>query len=312
MSRNLAPILVTGAHRTGTTWVGKILAAGGQAGYISEPLNVLHRPGVFRARVTRWYTYICQDNDADYLPAFRETLAFRYHPWLEFQSLRSVHDAGRMGRDAFRFLRGRLGGQRPLLKDPFAIFSIPWFIDRLGSQVVVTIRHPAAFASSLFRLDWPFQLEDLLAQPLLMRDWLSPYKGEIEALQKTPDDIIGQTSLLWIMVYQAVAEMQKKYPASLLRVVRHEDLSLDPVGGFHNLYTMLGLQFGSTVAEYILKSSSAENPQELSKRQVHSTQLDSKANIDNWKRRLSAEQVIQIRHYTEQAAKAYYPDITWE
>ena len=53
------PILVTGAHRTGTTWVGRLLAAAPAVAYISEPLNVLHRPGVFRAKVANWYTYIC-------------------------------------------------------------------------------------------------------------------------------------------------------------------------------------------------------------------------------------------------------------
>jgi LPS sulfotransferase NodH len=42
------PILVTGAHRSGTTWVGKILCASGEAAYISEPLNLWHRPGVMR------------------------------------------------------------------------------------------------------------------------------------------------------------------------------------------------------------------------------------------------------------------------
>ena len=44
------PILVTGSHRSGTTWVGKMLAADSDTAYISEPLNVLHRLGIFRAR----------------------------------------------------------------------------------------------------------------------------------------------------------------------------------------------------------------------------------------------------------------------
>ena len=59
------PILVTGGHRTGTTWVGKMLAASGEAAYISEPLNVLHRPGVMSTPVRHWYTYICPENEAE-------------------------------------------------------------------------------------------------------------------------------------------------------------------------------------------------------------------------------------------------------
>lgn len=67
------PILVTGAHRSGTTWVGKMLA-GSQVAYISEPLNVLHRPGVLCAKVKHWYQYVCDDNEAEYLAPFEELL----------------------------------------------------------------------------------------------------------------------------------------------------------------------------------------------------------------------------------------------
>ena len=50
------PILVTGAHRSGTTWVGKMLAASREVAYISEPLNKWHRPGVMAIPVEYWYT----------------------------------------------------------------------------------------------------------------------------------------------------------------------------------------------------------------------------------------------------------------
>ncbi|MCJ7435853.1 MAG: sulfotransferase, partial [Anaerolineales bacterium] len=166
------PILVTGAHRTGTTWVGKMLAANPQMAYISEPLNVLHRPGVLRAPVDRWYAYITKENEGRYFPAFQELMAFRYHLLDEIRSLRSRKDFLRMGRDASIFFNGRLLGQRPLLKDPFAVFSIPWFAERLNCKVVITVRHPAGFASSLKRLNWLFDFSDLLAQPALMHDHL--------------------------------------------------------------------------------------------------------------------------------------------
>lgn len=65
-----SPILVTGIHRSGTTWVGKMLAASGQVTYINEPLNVQHRPGIFQAKVPYWYTYITRENEQLYLPAF--------------------------------------------------------------------------------------------------------------------------------------------------------------------------------------------------------------------------------------------------
>jgi hypothetical protein len=303
-----SPILVTGAHRTGTTWVGKMLAASGEAAYISEPLNVWHRPGVMGTPVNRWYTYICPDNEQEYLPGLLQTLAFRYHLWQEIQSLHSRKDFMRMGRDSSTFLRGRLGGLRPLLKDPFAVFSVIWFAQRLNCKVVITIRHPAAFASSLKRLDWSFQFEDLLAQPLLMRDLLNPYQAEIKA--SVGQDIIDQASLLWKMIYQIAARLQQEHPEFI--TVRHEDLSLEPLEGFQSLYDTLGLTFSHRARQAILDSSSSENPSESSRQAVHAFKLDSHANLQRWKSRLAPDEVERIFQLTGETAALYYSDESWE
>src|SRR5512140_82975 len=247
------PILVTGAHRTGTTWVGRMLAAEPDTAYISEPLNVLHRPGVMRSKVEYWYTYLAEENGEAYLPALRETIAYHYHLPAELLSLRSTHDFLRMCRDFGIFMRGRFFHARPLLKDPFAVFSLPWFAEHLGCDIVVTVRHPAGFASSLKRLNWPFDFRDLLAQPLLMRDQLEPYRERMQGMPA--DDIIGQASLLWAMVYRSVQAACHNVPA--VRVVRHEDLSVDPVPGFRELYAGLGLRFTPRVERAILDSSSS-------------------------------------------------------
>ena len=304
------PILVTGAHRTGTTWVGKMLTASREAAYISEPLNVLHRPGVMNVPVEYWYIYICAENGDDYLPGLCDTLRFRYHTWSELRSLRSRKDLLRMGRDWCIFTQGRLRRQQPLLKDPFAVFSLPWFAEQLGCQIVVTIRHPAAFASSLKRLNWPFDFNNLLSQPLLMRDWLEPFRSKMESFVQHPDDIIGQASLLWCMVYQVVEVYRKRLPG--IYIVRHEDISFDPVQGFRSLYASLGLHFDPGVEDTILNSSSPENPKELSHKKVHSVRLDSQANLHNWKRRLDTQEIARIRQLTEDIAAQYYPGLEWE
>ncbi|MBI2758597.1 MAG: sulfotransferase [Chloroflexi bacterium] len=304
---NQRPILVTGAHRTGTTWAGKMLAADEDTAYVSEPLNVLHRPGVFRAPVRHWYTYINKENEAEYLPAFNELLDFDYHLWDEIRSIRSRKDFLRMGRDFHIFYIGSLHGQRALIKDPFAVFSLPWFAERLNCQVVVTVRHPAGFAGSLKRLNWSFDFHDLLGQPLLMRDHLEPYRADMQSV--AADDVIGQAALLWTMIYRVVHSTRERLPS--IRVVRHEDLSLDPLAGYRQLYGELGLNFTARVEQTILNSSSSENPAQLSKNKTHSVKLDSRANLDNWKKRLSSDEINRIRKMTEEAAHYFYPDANW-
>lgn len=302
-----APILVTGAHRTGTTWVGKMLATSPQVAYISEPLNVLHRPGVLHAPVSKWYTLICEENERQFLPAFRDLLNFRYGLWREIRSLQSGKDFLRMGRDFSTFLRGRLLRQRPLIKDPFAIFSAPWFATRLGCRVVITVRHPAGFASSLKRLNWEFDFRDLLEQPLLMERWLDVDRAEMETAQT--NDVLGQAALLWRMVYRVVARMMKMYPSFI--IVRHEDLSLDPVSCYRDLYTALDLDFPPSVEQTISNASSSDNPTEVSKGNVYAVKLDSRANLDNWKKRLTSDEITRVRKITGKTAKLFYSDEEW-
>ena len=304
---DLTPILVTGTHRSGTTWVGKMLAADAQIAYISEPLNVLHRPGVFHMKIAHWYQYVCEDNENEYLPSFKELLEFDYRLWDEIRSLRSRKDFLRMGRDFFIFYNGLMRGQRLLLKDPFAVFSAPWFAKRLHCKVVITVRHPAAFASSLKRLNWTFDFHDLLDQPLLMRDHLEPHREAMECTQA--DDVIGQAALLWKLIYRSVHATRESHPEFI--TVRHEDLSLDPVTGYRNLYSLLGLEFSPRMEKAILNSSSSENPVELSRKKVHGYKLDSRANVSSWKKRMAPEEIERIHEITADVASLYYSEAEW-
>ena len=309
------PILVTGAHRSGSTWAGKMLAADSQTAYISEPLNVLHRPGVYGAKVKYWYQYICDENEGDYLHAFHQLLDFDYHLLDAIRSIRSPKDFLRMGRDFTIFYNALMRGQRALIKDPFAVFSAQWFAKKLNCRVVVTVRHPAAFVSSLQRLGWSFDFNDLLNQPLLMRDHLEKYRDEM--LSTKADDVIGQASLLWKMIYASVHSTLRHAQGGARELnpdqitVRHEDLSRDPVNRYRDLYSKLDLEFTPRVQKFIENASSSENPTELSRKKTHSVKLDSLANIKNWKKRLSEEDIRRIHRMTDDTSHLYYSDEEW-
>ena len=170
-----------------------------------------------------------------------------------------------------------------------------------------TVRHPAAFASSLKRLNWSFDFRNLLDQPLLMRDHLEPFRADME--RGAADDVIGQSALLWRMVYRVVHATVERFPSVI--VVRHEDLSLDPVAGFARTFESLGLAYTAKVQETIRTSSSSENPTELTRQKVHAVKLDIRANLDNWKKRLSMDEIARIRDLTEEVSYLYYPDSNW-
>jgi hypothetical protein len=140
-----------------------------------------------------------------------------------------------------------------------------------------------------------------------MEKWLDVDRAEMIAVQG--DDILGQAALLWRMIYRVVARMMKLHPSFI--IIRHEDLSHDPVSCYRDLYAALDLDFTPAVEKTIMNASSAENPTELSKGKVHAVKLDSRANLDNWKKRLSADEITRVREMTGRTAKLFYSDEEW-
>lgn len=286
-ARDKHRLLVTGSHRSGTTWVGRILASHPELRYVLEPLNVTHGPAVMRAANKHCYRYICPENEGSFL-----------------KPLQTVLRAGCQAKDC----RSNHGWHRgTLIKDPFAIFSGAWFASRLGYRSVITVRHPVSLIGSLRRLGWHFDHRHLTEQPLLMRDWLEPFRSELEAVIAAPSDLIGQSCLLWRMLYTVARLLQRDVPGTI--ILRHEDLSRDPWHGFATLFDRLGLDMTASTRRTIHELTNAANPAEASVEQQHDNTivaLDSRANLDNWKHRLSGDEVRRILDLTADVASLYY------
>jgi hypothetical protein len=293
--------------RSGTTWVGRMLCASGALGYVNEPFNLSVSPGTIRIPVDHWYTYITADNEDRFLPALTETLAFRYPLRRELSKCRSRTDVHHTLKMWGSFVSSR--DLRPLVKDPHAVFSAQWFAERLGSDVVVTVRHPAAVVSSWKRLGWTFDFRHLLEQPDLLRDRLEPFRPEMEAALSPTCDLVDRIALLWRVIYHVVAEYRDRFPE--FHVVRQEDLSQAPRDGFARLYAELGLPLTDEANGVIAASSGSQNPRETPIDLPHETRIDSAANLESWKARLSAEEFERVRRITGETATLYYADSDW-
>jgi hypothetical protein len=124
-----------------------------------------------------------------------------------------------------------------------------------------------------------------------------------------PDDVIGQAALLWKLIYRSVHTTRETNPDFI--IVRHEDLSRDPIPGYRKMYETLGLEFTARVEKFILNSSSSENPKELPKEKIHGFKLDSQANIDSWKERMTADEIARVREISREISPLYYSDAEW-
>jgi hypothetical protein len=301
------PILVTGMPRSGTTWVGRMLAAGGEVGLINEPFNLESSPGTVRLPVEHWYTYVAADNEERFLPPLLGLLNFEYRLLRHLMRCRTSGELNDAVKTWLSSIRNR--HRRPLVKDPHAVFSACWFLHRLRSEVVVTVRHPAAVVSSWKRLGWSFDFANLLQQPTLMRDWLEPLRAEMEDALSPDKDVVDRVALLWRVIYSVVREYGQRSPH--VHIVRQEDLSRDPLREYAELYRGLGLSFTSRAAAAVAGSSASDNPKETSIASPHETRLDSKANLDNWRKRLTADEIDRVRRATETIADTYYSEEDW-
>jgi hypothetical protein len=303
------PILVTGSHRSGSTWLGRMIAASDDVGYIHEPFNINRGPGICRHRFPYWFTYISPGTDGEVADDFRRMLAFRYNYLAQALRVRSWTDVRVLVRDGGRFLRFRAGRLRPLVKDPMAVFSAEWIAERFDAQVVVVVRHPAAFASSIKLDGWAHPFSHFLDQPGLIEDHLEPFREEIEAFAREEHEILDQAALLWRLVHHAIAGYRSKHPDWL--IVRHEDLSREPIEGYADIFEALGLPYTEDVQQAIDQSTSRSNPGDRAENRHLFHTRDSRANIDNWRRRLTPAEVEHVRERVADVSPLFYGDDEW-
>lgn len=311
-SAQAGPILVTGSHRSGSTWVGNVLALAPRTGYVHEPFNTKTRAGVCDVRFPSDFFRVTAENEGAYYPPLSDTLSWRYALGPETRSLRTPRDLARMTRDLAYFETKRRQGARVIMKDPLALFSAEWLSDRFDMPVLVIIRHPAAFVASLIAAGWvrfPFRI--LRDQDGLMRDRLAPFRDEIAAAAETHPDPVGVGTLLWRAIHHHIRLLREERPDWIF--ARHEDLSREPVEAYREVYRRLGLPFGPETAARIATMTGQDGGMAAlsifgTRRRTVRNSLD---NIAYFKKRLTPEQIARIRAATMDVWPAFYSEEEW-
>ncbi|MBY0578090.1 MAG: sulfotransferase [Burkholderiales bacterium] len=300
------PILVTGSHRSGTTWVGRMLASSPAVGYIHEPFNVGNRWGICDTSFDRFFTYVCEQNESRFLPSLQKTLEFRHDLLGGLKQAQSSRDALKTMALHSLWMGYRLKEARPLMKDPIALFSAEWLHSKFNMDVLVMIRHPAAFAGSI-KIMKPHSFSQFLDQPLLMRDHLHPFADNMKRVEAGKADFIEQAALLWMVVHYMILKYRKMHPDWVF--IRHEDLSRDPINGFHSIFEKFGLSFGAHEEDTIKKHSYADSmfswylPKEIRRNSYH--------NISTWKNRLTPAEVKKLKSLVGEISREFYSDDEW-
>eukprot|EP00752_Nemacystus_decipiens_P016866 g15098.t1 len=283
-------ILVTGTHRSGTTWMGKMLSANRSVAYIHEPFNV--DEARFGLPIQHWFSY---------LPDVADPAAFdaAYRRLLKFQGP-GMAGGGAAGK-AKAFIK-RLGFSM-LIKDPLALMSADQLARDYGLQVVCMIRHPLAFCSSIKKWGWAFPFADFLAQPKLMADHFAEYRDDITRFANDEQPIVDQGILLWNLLHSVIKTYQDQHNEWLF--IRHEDATQQPDEVFRDTYQRLGLAY-TPAAQAAVAASSQSDRGETKDHQFKARDKD--AVLKTWQDRLDADEIDQINAQTQVLRDHFYPE----
>ncbi|MFT7616605.1 MAG: hypothetical protein ACI97A_000229 [Planctomycetota bacterium] len=298
-------ILVTGPHRSGTTWIGNTIASHGGMRLLLEPFNSNFPPYGFGVHLTHPYTHFESSEQQEELRrAFDCVLAEGPGGYA-----RGVCQATNAGwktplRFAWHYLQA-VKSPRVLVKDPIALFSADWLHEQYDLAVICTMRSPWAFVASLKVAKWGFSFKNLAKQEELMAEFPSEMVTKMHHLIENSDDKIEKWSHLWNLLHHQILSYKERFPS--WHFIRYEEVAAEPQKGFAGILNHLNLEMTPAVSKYIDDYTSTKN-----KTETNSTSYqprDSKKILESWRERLTESEIAQVTEATADLASKLYPDI---
>lgn len=247
------PILVTGSPRSGTTWVGKVIAMSPDVFPVYEPMNpdaphplpVASRFQVVTedgpAALQRGLADLCQLGDAGF--RLRRTARGL------LEAGRAEHDlCGRLAAAALRDGASFSAASRALIKDPLALYAARWLATHYDAQLVLTCREPVGVVSSYLALGWRSDVAALLGHPIPNED-----RALAGALARRtadgPGDLVGDLILQWRVLTAKTLWLFGAVPNAIL--LSHQELCRAPHDVFEVVFDRLGLDYDDRIRQRV-------------------------------------------------------------
>ncbi|QXE90919.1 sulfotransferase domain-containing protein [Geomonas subterranea] len=212
-------IIVAGSGRSGTTWLGNVIA-GDDRRIIFEPFEC-RRVAEFAELGMRPY----------FSPAEAQP---QWHSKVE------ALFSGRIGNEWTDQDRKRLDPERDtggvVIKEIRANGMLAWLSNNFPCRIVYLVRHPYAVIASRVKQQWDSHIEAYLCQPRLVQDFLEPYLPVIESAQGN----VQKHAVMWCLENLVPLRQMSQYPWLFCR---YEELAAHPEREADHLLSRLGLEF---------------------------------------------------------------------
>lgn len=284
-----APILVSGMPRSGNTWLARLLAtASGTALTGREPMNPRGRQYALAGTLPGW--------------ASVQTLTPR-----QSRALRTCYRGlnpmvySRYGR---RQWAAALPGTRTILKDPFAMLSLPAVVGATDAKAVLVYRHPGAALTSYRRMGWAPDLTELQVVIEARR------RAGLDAVPVTdlprPDETSEPEAmgLFWGALYRMTLNDVDRTPG--LVVLSHPEIAGGGIPAGRALFAELGLTWTDESAAELARGSGGSGDAGSGaapagdEQNLHNFDRDPGEVASSWRRRLEQAEIDAVESVTEQ------------
>lgn len=280
VSGNAQPILVTGLPRSGTTWLARQLTrAPGLALAGREPMNPRAKQFALGGTLHAW-TRLGEAATVE-----------------QRRTLRRVYQ-GREPRVYSRYgvrqWSAALPTTRLVVKDPFALLSLPLLNEVTSARPVILFRHPGALLASYLRMGWSPAVQEIAALRLVPSD-----RGGPPAEPPREVDAVAAMTWFWSTCYNAVLDDLATVPSAVL--VDHAELAR---GGDEALRRLMvtcdvpaaNLRKGPSVRA---RSASRRTGRDTdTKPALHSFDRTAVEVAEAWRGSMSAEDALRVEELT--------------
>lgn len=301
-------ILVTGSHRSGTTFVSKILSSSIETGFISEPLN----KEIGLTGINHWFPYVPSENPERSL--YKELVDSLYKKTPMFVDIKKekilkkiVFNAiGNVNNLYFKHAMYNPLVKKVVIKDPIGCFTSEYLHKNYMETTVVLWKHPAAFVLSLKRVGWSFDFNELFSQDLLLKNYLR----KLPSLNKIMEsDSIEKAAYLWKAIYLPLSLYVKRNKN--MHFYRIEDVGKYPIEIFKDICEKVDIPFGKRIRRAIIVNTEADKIVSGKDAGIHIIRRDSRKSLNQWRDYLTDREKEKIYNIVHNVSGTAYSESEW-
>ena len=258
------PIVIMSLPRSGSSWVGRMLAQAQRVLYLREPIN---QTVLANTNLSTLFEVACAETEITIRPISDDV--FAAYPAFD----RSIVKHPKR----WTWSRRRSG---QLIVKEVNPFAYPWLQERYACKTIYLVRHPGAVASSYYRLGWTDrELDHLPTAKAVMR---ADHKANFWSYQGALQAIASK------MMHDAL----DRQPDDNYCIVTYEALCADPMKAFRDLFTVADLDWSQDIERCIHQHATATNAR---RENTYGVQRDSAAMIDIWRGKRSTAECEALR-----------------